>query len=135
MSHELPFVEVGRRITKLRGEMTQVEFAQRLGVDRKSVAGWEAGKRLPDGASLMRLVDEFGVNLNFILTGVQPYPTQSQSQRAGLMAADPGASYGLKPEERALLDNYRAAAPEGQKALRDTSAALAKSAGCVKKSG
>lgn len=98
------FFEVGKRIRLLRGQLTQAEFAARLGVDRKSVVGWEAGKRLPDGASLLRLMQEFGADVNFLLTGSMQAP-ESET---------------LTPRERALLDNYRHSPPEGQRVIEGT---------------
>ncbi|HQR97597.1 MULTISPECIES: helix-turn-helix transcriptional regulator [unclassified Polaromonas] len=100
MSHDEIFFEAGQRIAELRGDLTQAAFAERLGVDRKTVVGWEAGKRLPDGSSLLALARQFGADVNYILTG-----------RAEVAA---GA---LQPRERALLDNYKHSGKEGQRAI------------------
>jgi|GEM_PF-4139744 len=100
------FVDVGRRIRELRGTFTQAEFAERLGVDRKSVVGWESGKRLPDGATLLRFVAEFGADLNYLLTGAKGAPS-------------------LSSEEAVLLANYRHCQPAGRANLLQTSALLA----------
>lgn len=129
-------MNLGERLKEERERLgyNQTDFAALAGASKHSQINWEKGSAAPNATALNAWA-AIGLDVLYVVTGVRPYPTQHQSQHAGLMAADPGASYGLKPEERALLDNYRAAAPEGQKALRDTSAALAKSAGCVKKSG
>lgn len=103
------FFEVGRRIAEVRGGLSQAEFAGRLGVDRKSVNRWEAGERLPDGQSLLKLLTEFGVDLNYILTG------QGTSELAALNAI-----------EAALIDNYRHAPQVQREILRATGAAFAK---------
>jgi len=83
------FFDAGRRIAELRGTLTQAQFAERLGVDRKTVVNWEAGERLPDGASLLRLIEVFAADVNYILTG------ERSRQEA------------LNSRERILLDNYR----------------------------
>jgi transcriptional regulator with XRE-family HTH domain len=106
MGHEKIFVDAGRRIAELRGALTQAAFAERLGVDRKTVVRWEAGERLPDGASLLALAREFRADVNYILTGQ--------------------GEMNLKPEEVALLDNYRHSPEDQQRLLRETGAAFAK---------
>lgn len=88
---------VGARIKSIRGSLSQADFAARLGVDRKSVVGWEGDKRLPDGATLLRLAVEFGADLNHLLLG------GSESKR---LAAD----------EEVMLSYYREATPEVRKA-------------------
>lgn len=103
------FSEVGRRIAEVRGGLSQADFAARLSVDRKSVNRWEAGERLPDGGSLLKLLTEFGADLNYLLTG----------RRATAPAA-------LNPEEAALLDNYRHAPKAQRDILSATGAAFAK---------
>lgn len=98
MPLEEEFFDVGQRILELRGGFTQAEFSARLGVDRKTVVGWEAGKRLPDGASLRKLAREFGADLNYLIEG-------KRSNNVSLSA-----------EEATLLQYFREAAPAVRKA-------------------
>ena len=95
MTPEESFLPVGKRIRDLRNDMQVTEFAARLGVDRKSVAGWESGKRLPDGTSLLKLMTEFGADVNFVLSGTR---------------SDVGP--GLDAAEQVLVDSYRRCAPQ-----------------------
>ena len=104
------FFEAGSRVAALRGSMKQSEFAERLGVHRNSVVGWEAGKRLPDGESLVRMSEEFGADVSFILTG-----------KSG------GAAPRLRPDEEELLANYRQANSDGRERIRQISATAAHS--------
>lgn len=97
------YLDVGARIKVLRGNLSQADFAARLGVDRKSVVGWEAGKRLPDGKSLLRLMTEFGADVNYILTGTRTTDSQAAP---------------LAPDERTLLDNYRNSPPDAKAAIK-----------------
>ncbi|WP_432277712.1 helix-turn-helix transcriptional regulator, partial [Pseudomonas aeruginosa] len=46
---------IGDRIRQIRGGLGVGEFAERLGVNRKTVARWESNEALPDGASLLTL--------------------------------------------------------------------------------
>ena len=110
---------VGERISKVRGNLGVGEFADVLGVNRKTVTRWEANETLPDGASLLALMEHFGVDPRWLLKG-----------EGGERSAQPT----LTPDEAALLDNYRHAGDEGRRALKATSAALAQSAR-VKKAG
>lgn len=93
----IDFAAVGTRIKALRGSLSQAEFAERLTVDRKTVVGWEAGKRLPDGSSLLRLALEFGADLNHLLLG------QSESRR-------------LSAEEETVVAYFREATPDVRRA-------------------
>ena len=104
------FFEAGQRIAQLRGKLTQAGFAQRLGVSRSSVEGWEAGKRLPDGSSLLRMREAFGADINVILTG-----------QAG------GIAPSLRPDEEELLAHYRQANSDGRERIRQISATAANS--------
>lgn len=82
----------GVRIQEVRGKLGISEFAEELGVNRKTVSRWEADETLPDGASLLALKDKFGADPAWILTGSGEAPNTSS----------------LTPDEQVLLDGYRA---------------------------
>ena len=106
-----PFEDVGVRIKALRGGLSLREFATKLGVDHKSVSGWEAGKRLPDGSSLLALMQTFSADINYILTGQRSQPVPPQA---------------LLPEgDRILLDNFHAAPDKVQSGVKTTLDAFA----------
>ena len=107
--HEI-FFDVGERIAKLRGKLTQAGFAQRIGVSRSSVEGWEAGKRLPDGSSLLRMREAFGADINVLLTG-----------QSG------GVAPRLRPDQEELLANYDKANSDGRERIRQIAATTAQS--------
>lgn len=106
MEQEEDFLEVGYRIRELRGTLGQSEFAGRLGVDRKSVAGWEAGRRLPDGKSLLALMQVFGASASYLLTG----------NEGGAQLADAA--------EQVLIDSYRRCNADAKRNLIQTAALL-----------
>jgi len=64
------------RIKRLRKEkgMTQIEFAQSLGVSSGTVAMWETGKRKPQFETLNKLCDLFDRNFSY-LVGSSDIPT------------------------------------------------------------
>lgn len=104
------FFEVGARIAALRGAMKQSEFAEQLGVNRQTVSRWEAGERLPDGSSLLRMRETFGADINVLLDGKEG-----------------GAAPDLRPDEEKLLADYRAAHSDARERIRQIAATAATS--------
>ncbi|WP_460418895.1 helix-turn-helix domain-containing protein [Pseudomonas sp. microsymbiont 2] len=90
---------IGERIAQLRGAMKIGDFAECLGVNRKTITRWEAGEALPDGSSLVALHESFGVSPTWVLLG----------------AVAPEAAAPLSAEENLLLTRYR----QSPVALRD----------------
>jgi len=82
---------VGQRIRHTRGTRGVGEFAELLGVNRKTITRWESDEALPDGGSLLALKEIFKVDPAWVLTG-------SGVGSAELLSAD----------EQVLLDGYRA---------------------------
>lgn len=61
----------GKRIRQLRldRDMSQGQLAERLGMTRQSVNGWENDRGIPYWANLGQLADLFGVSIKFLLYG------------------------------------------------------------------
>ena len=69
---EIDWKLVGRRIRELRGfDMTQEEFAQRIGVSQNYLSTMEHGKVEIGAAILLRIGREFRKSLEWLLTGEQ----------------------------------------------------------------
>lgn len=94
--------------------MSQRDFAAKLGTSSGYISGLESGKTMPGGDFLLRIHQEFGTDVTWLLTGITT---------AGVVPVPPRE---LKPDEAALLDNYRNSSKEGKDALKATSIALAK---------
>ena len=61
---------VGRRIRELRGfDMTQEEFARRIGVSQNYLSTMEHGKVKIGAEILLRISREFGKSIEWLLTG------------------------------------------------------------------
>lgn len=90
---------VGDRIAQLRGSMKIGDFAECLGVNRKTITRWEAGEALPDGSSLLALHESFGASPTWVLLG----------------EVVPGTEVPASGEESLLLEKYR----QSPVALRD----------------
>lgn len=114
--------EIGERIKQVRGALNQRDFAERLGVSKGSISQVEQGKAMPGGEFLLRINQEFGVDVTWLLTGM--------SSNA-VPAAVP-----MGKRQAALLDNYEHLSEEDKKALERTASALAQSCKCdVKQAG
>ena len=61
---------VGRRIRELRGiDITQEDFARRIGVSQGYLSSIEHGKKEVGAEILLRISREFGKSLEWLLTG------------------------------------------------------------------
>jgi len=63
--------KVGSFIKKLRQDnnLTQAEFANKLGVTYQAVSKWENGKNVPDIATMKEISNLFNVNIDEIISG------------------------------------------------------------------
>lgn len=62
-------VEIGKNLQKLRekNNLTQLELAEKIGVDLLQVSQWENGVNLPDTENLLKLSKLFGVSVDHLL--------------------------------------------------------------------
>ena len=113
---------IGERLREVREGMgkTQSDFAEIAavagvpGATRQSQAKYEKGLAAPT-AAYMAAIAAAGADVLYVITG----------QRSGGYVPPPA----LKPDEAALVDNYRHSPASEQALLRQTSAAFARSAG------
>ena len=65
--------KIGKFIKKIRikNNLSQSEFASKLGVTFQAVSKWENGKNLPDILTLKQISNEFNVNIDEIINGKQ----------------------------------------------------------------
>lgn len=66
---------------KLRGDMSQAQFAEKLGISRATVGLYENGSRLPDALVLRNIAKKCGVSTDY-LVGLVPEPTNKIDMRA-----------------------------------------------------
>jgi transcriptional regulator with XRE-family HTH domain len=67
---EIDWSAVGRRIRELRGfDMTQAEFAQRIGVTQGHLSSVERGEKEAGAAVLLAISQEFEKSVDWLLTG------------------------------------------------------------------
>ena len=73
------WLAVGRRIRELRGfDLTQQEFARRVGITQGHLSALERGEKEPGAAVLLAISREFGRSVDWLLTG-QPPKKESKS--------------------------------------------------------
>ena len=65
---------VNSRIKQIRTslDLTQQEFADRLGTPRSNIAGYERGARNPSDGAITAMCKEFGINEDWLRTGEGP---------------------------------------------------------------
>lgn len=86
--------------------MKQHEFAEKGGIAVRTYCNYESGKRVPD-SKFLAAIAAAGADVNYILTG----------HRAHLINEDnPG--YTLRPDQKALLDNYEHCSPKDQDSIK-----------------
>lgn len=51
---------------RVNADMSQLEFAQAIGVDRSTIANWEAGRTEPNVTQLRAISELSGIPMDFI---------------------------------------------------------------------
>ena len=66
---ELEYMDFGTRIRQLRSEMgmSQVEFAEKLGLSKQILSLYEAGKRSPKIAQVKKFAEILKVSVDYLL--------------------------------------------------------------------
>ncbi len=64
---ERPLVNgISRKIIRMRGELSQTEFARRVGINRSLICSYESGKKLPSFGSLKKLANYAGISIDYL---------------------------------------------------------------------
>lgn len=64
-------MSIGNRIKKIRRELdlTQMEFASRIGSTQNTITRYETGSRVPSSSGISLICREFNINENWLRTG------------------------------------------------------------------
>lgn len=93
---------IGGRIKKVRRELelTQTEFASRLGLTQNTVTRYETGDRNPSTAVLSLIVKAYGVNEEWLRTGEGEMFIAAPSGVLNALAQE----YGLRQKDYVLIE-------------------------------
>lgn len=69
------------RLRIIRGQLGQKEFAKRIGSSQTGVSAYEKGQRKPDYETLIRVSQEFGVTLDWLLLGTGSMHCSDQKEK------------------------------------------------------
>ncbi|MBP6727772.1 MAG: helix-turn-helix transcriptional regulator [Thauera sp.] len=118
----MPSNTVGDRIKAVRAAhgLNQREFASRTSTSSGRISELEQGNSMPGCEFLTRLHTEFGVDLNWLLTG------KASEGAVALTAPAP-----LPRDEADLLTLYRDSTAQGKAAIKATSLAVEKSPAAI----
>lgn len=99
-------IEIGNRVRQIRtnAELNQREFASRLGISSGGISQIESGKAMPGGDFLLRIHQEFGVDITWLLTGMSMNALESPLAE-------------LPKEKQALLDAFDGMSEEDKRAI------------------
>lgn len=97
---------------RISAELTQQELSKNLGITASAIGYLENGKREPTGSTLIAYAKFFDISIDE-LTGIVPSIEDSIIQ-----TRSPGET--LTQEERHLVEDYRALAPDLQEMIRAT---------------
>lgn len=92
------------RIKKIRKtlDLTQQEFAERIGVKRNTVATYEMGRSIPSDAAVSLICREFNVNETWLRTGEgEMFKVSPVSELDALVE-----KYGLGDAARVLIERF-----------------------------
>lgn len=109
------------RLRKLRKtlDLTQQEFAEKLGVKRNTVAQWEIGRNEPSDAIILSICREFNVNEEWLRTGkgemfIQLSRNEEIAEFVGQLMSDEDDSF-----KKRLISGLAALDENGWKVLED----------------
>lgn len=109
---------MNERIKKLRKtlDLTQQEFADRIGVKRNTIANYEIGRNEPIDSVLALIVREFNVNEKWLRTGEgEMFIPAPASEFDELVRRYPN----LTPESIVFIEKFVRMSTEKQKAVMD----------------
>ena len=114
---------MNERIKELRKalDLTQTEFANRIGSVQNTITGYETGRRIPSNQVIALICREFNVSEEWLRTGTGEMFTPAPSGSLEALARDYGLSNGMYLLIQRLLELK----PETQEAFVDFAVKLA----------
>lgn len=101
---EIPAFDTGAEIKRIRGEMSQGDFAAMMGVGRTTIIRYESNERAPDADFLIKINLVFGVDPTQLLLGKKSPKGDSEYQLVPRSSARPSAGHGTLVESEQIVD-------------------------------
>jgi transcriptional regulator with XRE-family HTH domain/SOS-response transcriptional repressor LexA len=100
-SEHKPYLDVGERLRSIREwmSMTQDVFATKLGVSKRTIINYEQGIRLPEPEALRKLLDDFAVNPEWLLSGYGARHSLAAAHKLIASAYERFFTYKCRPDE------------------------------------
>ena len=95
---------LGRRIKFLRGELSQHEFAKKIGVSRAALANYETGRTVPNESVIRSISSALEISTNFLKTG----RAKEEDRLLHLLGLGRDQSGLLTPDEWSVVRGLRA---------------------------
>lgn len=108
---------MNERIKKLRKalDLTQQEFANRLGLKQNTVATYEMGRSVPSDPTINNICKEFNVNEEWLRTGNGEMLKAAPCDALDALAIE----YGLTHGDYILIEKFISLKPQSRQALVD----------------
>jgi transcriptional regulator with XRE-family HTH domain len=90
---------VGKRLRLLRGDLTQDEFSQQIGISRSALANYETGRTKPKQKTLRQICKSVGVSETFFIDGT----VSDISELARVFGIDSDQPSGITDDEVAIV--------------------------------
>lgn len=108
---------MNQRIKEIRGieNLTQQEFAKKIGTSQNVLANWESGRRNPSASAINNICKTFGINEEWLRYGTgERCVSDSQDELNAL-----SKKYGLSSSDMTLIEKYVSLKPDSRKAVMD----------------
>lgn len=105
------------RLKKLRKalDLTQTEFAERIGTVQNTITGYESGRRNPSGPVISAICKEFNVNREWLVSGVGEMFAPDAGNELEALAK----KYGYSAAVAVLVEKLVSLPPERQAVVTD----------------
>lgn len=107
---------IGARLKEIRDKsgLKQKPFADRIGTSSSYISEIESGKKIPGGEFLVSLKREFGVDINWLLTGKEG---REGAETGGRGDVERASLDEISPRSAKLLANFEALNEEDKRAI------------------
>ena len=93
------------KLVRRNANLTQTQFAERLGVKQNTIAQLEIGRREPSEQLILSMCREYGISYDWLTEGIEPmYPPQSDSDIELITRAMEGKNENKKQLIRIMAD-------------------------------